>query len=132
MRSRLSINSRDFAPMHSKQAIWILHFTVDLIHLADANQRFHANPSTLEEWADVRANLGQCKEPIMHFGSNFVHQDGELLEHRELMWAVDAVITELKLRNLGAEQRDIDLDEVHHIRGLVSQLDQCRKRVVFY
>lgn len=68
----------------------------------------------------------------MHYGSDSVYSDGEMLTHGELILALNDVIIELKLRNSGNGTRDIYLDEVDKIRDLVRGLDLCRKRIVFY
>lgn len=130
--SRLSQRNRDTAPIHSKQAIAILHFTADLMRLADAGQRFHASPSTLDEMSDIRDELGKCKTPLMHYGSSVVYSASEMPTHGELILALNNVIIELKLRNVGSGTRDIYWDEVEKIRDLIHGLDQCRKRIVFY
>lgn len=130
--SRLSQRNRDTAPIHSEQAIAILHFTADLMRLADAGQRFHASPSTLDEMSDIRDEISKCKTPLMNYGSSAVWSEGDMLTHGELILALSNVIIELKLRNSGNGTRDIYWDEVEKIRDLVHGLDQCRKRIVFY
>jgi len=129
---RLSQGNRDTAPIPSKQAMEILHFTAELTRLADAGQRFHASPSTLDEMSAIRDEISKCKMPLTIYGQNAVYSDGEMLTHGKLILALNDVIIELKLRNSGNGTRDIYMDEVNQIRDLVHDLDQCRKRIVFY
>ena len=132
MFSRLSQLNRETIPLHHEEALWLLRFTANLINLGLHGLPFRADHDKLEEWADIRKKLTACKEPIMHYGSNFVHKDAELDEHRQLVWAVDAVMVELKLRNLNLGQREIQFSEIDAIRKMLPELDRCRKRVVFY
>ncbi len=132
MSNRLSQLNRDTKPIHSQHAIAILHFTANLMRLADAGQRFHASPSELDDMSIVRDEISKCTSPIMNYSSQFVHCEGDYLTHGDLIMALNNVIIELKLRNSGNGQRDISTDEIDYIRQLINGLDECRKRVVFY
>ena len=129
---RLSQRNRDTSPVHSKAAIAILRFTAALMRLADANQRFHASPSQLDDLSAIRDELQDCKSPMMVYGDTFVHSEGEIGNHWELVLALTNVIIELKLRNSGNGQRDIMWEEIEEIRRLTNPLDKCRKQTTFY
>lgn len=131
MSSRIAKQDMDSQPRHERTAEWIEGLIIDLTMLAKNNQRFHASFSQLSGWSVARGDLERCVDEHFHYGSNFVHKEGETPFHHELIQLMNSLVVELKLRNIGKGQRDISLTELDEIQRLAVDLDKCRKRMVW-
>lgn len=119
-------------PKHHEAMHWILEFSRTLIYLNDAGKPFQVEDPVLDQWRVFRTDLMECSTPLMHYGSTVVYQDGVSLTHETLIWAVNALVDELRFRNWGMGQREITLAEIDNVRNLAFELSRCVERVVFY
>lgn len=132
MPSRINPDRLNTRPMHHEVTMYLLRLCADLKVLRDAGQPLRADPSRLAEWSTHMADLQDCEEPIMFYGSHSVHKEGTMFKHSDLLLVANSVIGELKLRNIGEGFKDIPLFEIEELERLAMRLDECRKRTVFY
>lgn len=132
MPSRIDPDRLNTAPKHHEVTMYLLRLCADLKILHNAGQPLRADPSRLAEWSTHMADLQDCEEPIMYYGSHSVHKKGTMFKHADLLLVASSVIGKLELRNIGADFENIPLFEIEELERLAMRLNECRKRTAFY
>lgn len=111
--------------------MYLLRLCANLKILHNDKQPLRADPDRLAEWATHRRDLEECDEPLIRYTQYGQSREGEIPKHGDLLLKASGIISELKLRNIGAGICEIRLSDIEGLERAAMHLD-CRERVVFY